>query len=86
MSIVLDLPDELERKLAVEASSRGLPLEMYVLEVLAANGRESGIGIDSGSALVSYWQQEGLVGARTDIVDSQLHARAIRSEAERRGS
>lgn len=84
MSIVIDLPHELEQKLTVEASSRGLPLEAYVLEVLA-NGGKMHAAIEGGSALVAYWQQEGLVGTRTDVVDSQQHARAIRSEAEHRG-
>ncbi len=39
----------------------------------------------SGADLVAYWEQEGVIGSRPDITDSQAHARAIRHKAERRG-
>jgi hypothetical protein len=40
--------------------------------------------LTSGADLVAYWRAEGLVGARSDIADAAGHARAVRSEAERR--
>ena len=45
-----------------------------------------GLPID-GSALelVSYWRSEGVVGSRTDILDSQAHARELRERAQQRG-
>jgi hypothetical protein len=83
MSITLDLPPDLENKLTSKANERGLSLPDYVLEVL---GRETGVAehVKTGAELVAYWQQEGLIGTRTDIADSQAHARAIREKAERR--
>jgi hypothetical protein len=38
----------------------------------------------TGSELVAYWQSEGLIGTRTDITDSQRHARQLRRQAEKR--
>ncbi len=83
MSLVLDLPPELETELISEASRMGLPLPEYVKQLLLA-GRPPGAMPRSGSELVSYWQGEGLVGTRADITDSQEHARALRRQAEQR--
>jgi hypothetical protein len=83
MSIVLKLPPELETKLAAAASREGIPLADYVVRVLS-NGGPPRAGIGSGAELVAYWQQAGLVGVRSDIDDSQQHARRLREEAARR--
>jgi hypothetical protein len=83
MTIAIDLPQELEKKLSAEASKHGLPLADYVLRVLSNGGRES-VNVESGADLVSYWQHEGLLGSRADIADSQQHAHDLREEAERR--
>jgi len=83
MSLMLQLPPELESQLMVEASRMGLPLEEYIKRVLLA-GRPPGPMPRNGSELLSYWQGEGLVGTRDDIPDSQQHARALRHRAERR--
>jgi len=39
---------------------------------------------EKGADLVAYWQNGGLIGSRTDIVDAQAHARKLREEAEKR--
>ena len=83
MSITLDLPEELENELSTEANQLGLSLPEYVLRVLST-GFVIGDRPRSGAELVEYWQNQGLIGSRPDIADSQAHARQIRERAERR--
>ena len=83
MNIVLNLPPELETKLVGEASRQGLPLADYLVRILS-NGGQPSASVGSGAELVAYWQQAGVVGVRTEISDSQLHARRLREEAARR--
>ena len=83
MSLVLDLPSELEAELTTEAAQFGLPLSNYVVGLLAT-GRRKKLAVQTGAELVAYWQSEGLVGTRPDITDSQAHARALRNQAETR--
>jgi len=83
MSVMLDLPQSLEKELSTEAAQLGLSLSEYVIRVLIA-GRRVGQGIKSGADLVNYWHNEGLIGSRSDIVDSQEHARLLRRQAEQR--
>jgi hypothetical protein len=83
MSLVLDLPSELEAELAAEASDLGLPLPEYVVRLLAG-GRSSSPAPRTGAELLAYWQGSGLVGTRLDIADSPAHARALREQAQRR--
>ena len=83
MSLVLNLPAELETELASEASHLGLPLTEYVLRLLA-DGRTLSRAPHTGTELLAYWQREGLVGTRPDIADSAAHARALREQAQRR--
>ncbi len=83
MSILLDLPVELERELSTEAARLNLPLSDYILHVLSikpllANPPKT------GAELVAYWQREGVIHSRPDIIDSQTHARQLRHEAETR--
>lgn len=84
MTITLDLPQELERELSAEAARQGVPLSEYALRLLAT-GRPARPMPKTGAELVSYWQSEGLIGTRSDIADSQIHARVLREQAERRG-
>jgi hypothetical protein len=83
MSIVLDLPQELERALTTEATQLGLSPTEYVLRLLSTRSL-----VDqrptTGAELVAYWQREGVIGTRRDITDSQAHARQIRHQVERR--
>jgi hypothetical protein len=83
MSLMLDLPSELETELATEAARLGLPLSEYAVRLIAA-GRGRLPALRTGAELVSYWQSAGLVGTRPEIADSQAHSRAVRAQAERR--
>ena len=83
MSITLDLPEELESELSAEAAQLGLSLPDYVLRILFT-GLVIGNKPRTGAELVEYWQTEGLINTRSDIADSQAHARQIRQQAERR--
>jgi len=40
--------------------------------------------IATGAELVAFWEREGIIGSRPDIVDPADHARRLRAEAERR--
>jgi len=83
MSLVLDLPADLETELSSEAEQLGLGLPEYVVRLLAA-GRAQGKAPRTGAELVAYWQREGLIGARPDILDSQSRARHVRERSQRR--
>ena len=83
MSITLDLPEELESELSAEAAQLGISLPEYVLRILST-GLVIGKRPKTGAELVEYWHNEGLIGTRLDIADSQAHARQIREQAERR--
>jgi hypothetical protein len=79
MSLVLHLPPELETDLAAEAARLGLPLAEYALGLLAG-GRSP----RPGAELLAYWQDEGLVGTRTDVTNAPAHARCLPEQAQRR--
>ena len=83
MSLVLELPPDLESELAAEAARLGLLLSQYALHLLAA-ARISESKPRNGAELIAYWQNEGLIGTRPDIVDAPGHARALRLRAEQR--
>ena len=83
MTLTIELPPELESDLAAEAQRLGIALHEYVLRLLAS-GRSIAPAPQTGAELVAYWQAEGVVGTRPEIVDSQSHARALREHAERR--
>ena len=83
MVISLELPLELENELSIEASQLKLPLTEYILRMLAfrpflQNPPKTGVD------LVAYWESIGVVGSRSDITDSQEHARRLRNQAENR--
>lgn len=83
MSLVLDLPAELETDLAAEAAELNLSLSEYVLRILAV-GRSPRHSPRTGAELLAYWQGEGLVGTRSDVTDASAHARSLREQAQRR--
>ncbi len=79
MSITLDLPEELESDLSIEAARLGLSLPEYALRLLSV-ARTVGNKPKTGAELVEYWHGEELIGTRPDIADSQTHARQIRHQ------
>lgn len=83
MSLMLELPPELETELAAEAARLRLPLNEYALRLLAV-GRIADSKPRNGAELLAYWQSEGLVGTRPETTNAPEHARALRQRAERR--
>lgn len=77
-SIQLELPPELESQLSTEALRLNLPLSEYILRVLSI-GQVLNNPPKTGAELVAYWQSEGVIHSRPDIIDSQVHARNLRS-------
>jgi hypothetical protein len=83
MSLVLELPPQLESELAAEAARLRLPLAEYAMRVLAG----ASVGDrkpTNGAELVAYWEAKGLIGTRPDITDPAGHARELRQRAETR--
>lgn len=82
MTLKLELSKDLESQLAADARRLGLALEQHALNLLlnAASPKPP----TTGAELVAYWKQEGLVGSRPEIEDSQEHARNLRGSAQRR--
>ena len=83
MTLVLDLPPELETQLVAEAARLHIPLSAYAIQLLG-EGRMLDAKPRNGSELLAYWQTEGLVGTRADISDPMAHARTLRLQAEKR--
>lgn len=87
MTITLDLPDDLERELIAEAARLGVPVSEYAAHLLAQSQASNGHHeIATGADLVAYWEREGVIGSRPDIVDPAAHARRLRADAERRSA
>ena len=82
MTLMLELPTDVEADLAAEAERQGVPLEEYALRLLST--AVHGHALKSGAELVDYWRREGILGSRMDITDSQQHAATLRESAERR--
>ncbi len=83
MTISIELPQELEQELSIEAEKINLSLSEYVLHLLSAR-KVLNNPPQTGSELVNYWQNEGLINSLPEIKDSQEYARQIRSQAEHR--
>ncbi len=60
MSLVLELPPDLESELAAEVARLGLPLSQYALHLLAGC-RITESKPRNGAELIAYWQDEGLI-------------------------
>jgi hypothetical protein len=84
MTLTLDLPQDVESRLAVEARQLGLTLEAYALQLLS-EATAPAPPLKTGADVVAYWEREGLIGTRPDIIDSVEFARENRARAERRG-
>lgn len=85
MTITIDLPADLETRLAADTAKLGLLLPLYAARLLA--GRVSGSPMPTtGTDFVAYWREAGVIGTWPDVADSQALARQLRTEAERRGS
>ncbi|GAB4135899.1 MAG: hypothetical protein Fur0046_09170 [Cyanobacteria bacterium J069] len=83
MNVSIELPSDLENELSTEASQLKLPLAEYILRVLSfrpflQNPPKTGV------ELVAYWESIEVINSRSDITDSQEHARRLRDQAEHR--
>jgi len=83
MSLVLDLPPDLETELVAEAANLGIPLQEYALRLLA-EGCNPRPAPRNGAELLAYWQSENLLGTRSEITDPAGHARDLREQSQRR--
>ncbi len=83
MTISLELPQELEQELSVEAEKINLSLSEYILHLIIVREVLNNPP-KTGAELVNYWQKEGLINSRPDINDSQEYAHQIRYSAEHR--
>lgn len=83
MTLTLELPKELESDLVNEAAQLGMSLPDYTLRLLFARPALKAAP-QNGAELVAYWQNAGVIGMRSDIDDSQQHARTLRVRAGRR--
>jgi hypothetical protein len=83
MTVIIELPQDLEKELAIEASRLGLPLSEYALRLLYSR-QLSEKEPETGAELVAYWQNAALIGSRQEIADSQTVARQLRTAAENR--
>lgn len=81
MTITLEIPDELKNELTDEANQLGLSFSEYALRLLYTRSVLSSPP-KTGSELVAYWKNEGVIGTRPDIVDSQQYARRLRAARE----
>ena len=85
MSLTVELPDELADALADEAARLGMSVPDYAVRLLST-AHSSAMKLQNGADLIAYWKAEGLIGTRTDIADSQVEARRLRDQAQRRGA
>jgi hypothetical protein len=83
MSLILNLPSDLENALTAEADRLHVPLHDYAVRLLAVNGPLSPKPL-TGKEVIAYWEEQGLIGTRPDIADAAEHARALRNQAEKR--
>lgn len=88
MSIVVNLPAELEKTIAAEAAKAGMSISDYVAgrlaEGTAPNGSHRPTRRLTGPALVQRWKDLGLIGYRADITDPEMHSRRLHELARRR--
>jgi hypothetical protein len=83
MTITLELPQDLEAELTAEAERLHLPLEDYLVRVLAT-GRIAPPPARTPAELVAYWQREGIIGWGPEGPDSPEYARMLREQNQNR--
>lgn len=83
MNLTLDLPVELENELAADASRLGISLNEYVLQRLSTRRPEMP-RLMTGAEILDFWEREGVLGSRSDVIDVEAYSRALREESQRR--
>ena len=83
MTLTLELTPEQQEKLDAEAIQHGMDTATFALSVLTGNAATLPAPKKwSGADLVAYWEREGLIGSRPEIIDSLEHVCAIRRKAD----
>ncbi len=83
MSLILEIPPELEDALKVAADQKGMSVADFALKILSEN-RVSAKDVKSGTELVAYWKSLGIIGMRDEIQDSVEHVQRLRESQMRR--
>ena len=86
MTIMLDLPTELEARLEAKALKRDKPFEQYVLSLIEDSlpALSPMPELKTGADVVAFWKANGLIGdwaEREDIGDNLEYARELRRNA-----
>lgn len=86
MTIILDLPNELERELEQAAAEAGLPVAEYAMRVLESSRHsvQQAAPRRTGAEILALWEQEGLLGGGPDIADPVKFARELRERNQNR--
>lgn len=84
MSIQIELPDDLQQRLAVEAARLNLSISEYALQILDEKASLSADMPKNGSDLVRYWHDHGLIGTLKTLESSADIARRLRAMGEQR--
>lgn len=90
MTLTLDLPLEMERRLQAAAALNGLPLPEYAVRALLlgmrmeATDRSQDSLPTTGAEALAYWKREGVLGLFQDRPDTPNFARELRRQAEMR--
>ena len=86
MTLTLDLPGDVTRKMEEAAAQRGMPLSEFAAEFLASHfvPRADTAASRSGAEILAIWQKEGLLGEGPDIEDPVAFARELRERNQRR--
>jgi hypothetical protein len=88
LTLLLDLPPELETRLQAESARHGLPVQEYALKALVigleAEASSPGVGPmpQTGADALAYWESEGALGIFADRPDTPEFARELRRQAE----
>ena len=77
MTVTLDLPGELERRLALEASRQGLSVDQFVLRAALCQMGESASAGNAGFGVPSVDPDLEAAGVRTKAAAAELEAQGI---------
>lgn len=90
MTLMLDLPAELETQLQAEAGRRGVPVHEFALMALVTGieAAATSTGVcpmpNTGAEALAYWESEGALGIFGDRSDTPEFAWELRRQAEQR--
>ncbi|HCQ03157.1 MAG TPA: hypothetical protein DIT99_21815 [Candidatus Latescibacteria bacterium] len=84
MTLSIELPEALEKRLQQEATEHGMDVVVYAQQLIERGLSDT---LKTGGEIVAYWEAQGVLGAwadRSDIHDSAEYARTLRATAEKR--